>query len=123
MDLDAAFGDGEAEEEEDLYQDEEPPYMLLSFILTPMIVPPRALVGNVRSYFSGHYQRYGVNVQAIVDHHCRFIYMAVAAPGSQPDINALNRTNLPDVLSALLLGFFIIGDNAYPASVLRWLLV
>jgi hypothetical protein len=84
--------------------------------LCPMIVPPRALVGNVRSYFSGHYQRCGVNVQAVVDHHCRFIYMAVAAPGSQPDINALNMINLPRVLAAPPLGFFIIGDNAYPAS-------
>jgi hypothetical protein len=62
------------------------------------------------------YQRYGVNVQAVVDHLCRFIYIAVAAPGSQPDINAIARTNLPDVLAALPLGFFIIGDNAYPAS-------
>jgi hypothetical protein len=42
--------------------------------------------------------------------------MAVAAPGSQPDINALNRTNLPRMLAALPLGFFIIGDNAYPPS-------
>lgn len=84
--------------------------------LCPNIVPPCAVVGNVLSYFSGHYQRYGVNIQAVVDHLCRFIYIAVAAPGSQPNINALNRTNLPDVLAALPLGFFIIGDNAYPAS-------
>jgi hypothetical protein len=49
---------------------------------------------------------YGVNVQAVVDHLYYFIYIAVAAPGSQPYINVINRTNLPDVLAALLLSFF-----------------
>jgi hypothetical protein len=34
----------------------------------------------------------------------------------QPDINAIARTNLRDVRAALPLGFFVIGDNAYPAS-------
>ena len=29
--------------------------------LCPIIVPPRAVAGNVRSYFSGHYQRYGIS--------------------------------------------------------------
>jgi hypothetical protein len=43
--------------------------------LCPIIVPPRAVVGNVRSYFSGHYQRYGVNIQAVVDHLCRFMHL------------------------------------------------
>lgn len=36
--------------------------------LCPIEVPPRALVGNVKTYFSGHYQRHGFNIQAIVDH-------------------------------------------------------
>jgi hypothetical protein len=83
--------------------------------LCPIIVPPRAVVGNVRSYFSGHYQRYGINVQAVIDHLCRFsIYIAVAAPGSQPDINVIARTNLPNVLAALPLGFFILETTPTP---------
>ena len=43
-------------------------------------VPPKKSVGNVRSYFSGHYHCYGVNIQAVADHHSRFIYLAMAAP-------------------------------------------
>jgi len=42
--------------------------------------PSKKVVGNVRSFFSGHYQCYGVNVQAAVDHHSRFTYVAFAAP-------------------------------------------
>jgi hypothetical protein len=52
------------------------------------VPPPSSAVGNVISYFSGHYQRYGLNVQAIVDHLGGFLYIAATAPGSQPDINA-----------------------------------
>ena len=37
-------------------------------------VPVKRVVGNVRSYFSGHYQCYGVNVQAVADSHSRFLY-------------------------------------------------
>jgi hypothetical protein len=84
--------------------------------LCPIEVPPSTLVGNVRSYFSGHYQRYGFNVQAVTDHFGRFIFMAVAAPGGQGDIKALARTSLLAILSNLPLGYFIIGDNAYEPS-------
>jgi hypothetical protein len=37
---------------------------------------------NVRSFFSGHYQCYGINIQAICDHHSRFTFFHVASPGS-----------------------------------------
>jgi hypothetical protein len=36
--------------------------------LLEIAAPPPDLVGNVRSYYSGHYKRYGVNVQACCDH-------------------------------------------------------
>jgi hypothetical protein len=84
--------------------------------LCPIQSPPTSVVGNVKTYFSGHYQRHGFNIQAIVDHLGRFLYIAVAAPGSQPDINAFNRTCLHSILSQLPLGFFILGDNAYKPS-------
>jgi hypothetical protein len=87
--------------------------------LMPIIVPPGRF-GNVSSYFSGHYQRYGMNVQAICDHQCRFLYIAIAAPGGQPDINAFRYVGLADLLRKLPLGFYLIGDNAYPPS--EWLL-
>jgi hypothetical protein len=68
--------------------------------LCPIIVPPSS-VGNVSSFFSGHYQRMGVNVQAVVDHYGRFLYVAVAAPGGQPNVNALARTSLQQLISLL----------------------
>jgi hypothetical protein len=40
---------------------------------------------NVRSFFSGHYQRYGVNIQAACDHHSQFLFVAVAGPGQMGD--------------------------------------
>jgi hypothetical protein len=84
--------------------------------LCPIEVPTSTLVGNLRSYFSSHYQRYGFNIQAVTDHLCRFIFMALAAPGGQGDINALARTSLVAILSKLPMGYFIIGDNAYAPS-------
>ena len=74
---------------------------------------PSSLVGNVQSCFSGHYQWHGFNVQAIVDCLGRFLFIAVAAPGSQPDINTFSWTSLHEVLSDLPVDYFIIGDNAY----------
>ena len=34
---------------------------------------------------SGHYQAYGVNVQAACDHHCQFTFIGVAGPGVMGD--------------------------------------
>lgn len=76
-------------------------------------VPRKTEVGNVRSYFSGHYQCYGMNIQAVCDHHCRFLYFAVAAPGVTGDREAIHHCNLNDLIEALPLGTCVIGDNAY----------
>jgi hypothetical protein len=57
--------------------------------LCPIEVPASSMVGNVQSYFSGHYQRYGFNIQAVTNHLGYFLFMAVAAPGGQGDINTL----------------------------------
>jgi hypothetical protein len=46
--------------------------------------------------------------------------VAVAAPGGQPDINAIRILGLYDLLRKLPLGCYLIGDNAYPPS--EWLL-
>jgi len=37
--------------------------------------------GNIEAYFSGQYQAFGINLQAVCDHECRFIYAAIAVPG------------------------------------------
>lgn len=84
--------------------------------LCPIEVPPSIHVGNVRSCFSGHCQRCGFNTQAVTDHFGRFLFVAVAAPGGQGDVNASARTSLPDVLNTLPLGCFITGDNACAPS-------
>ena len=44
--------------------------------------------GNVKAYFSGHYQCFGVNVQGICDSKCCFLFLASAAPGRCNDIVA-----------------------------------
>jgi hypothetical protein len=42
-------------------------------LLLRIRVPAAGEVGHVTSFFSGHYQAYGINVQAACDHQCRFI--------------------------------------------------
>ena len=73
-------------------------------------------VPNPSEYFSGHYQKFGFNVQAICDANLRFIHFAVAGKGSTNDARAFRKmTVLRQWLENLKeLGFFLIGDNAYP---------
>jgi len=54
-------------------------------------VPAKAETGNVKVYFSGHYQTYGINVQAACDHQCRFVYAPLDAPGGANDIAAYRK--------------------------------
>ena len=77
-------------------------------------VPASRETGNVKAYFSGHYQ--GVNVQAACDHKCKFVSVCVAAPGGVNDIAAFRKTNLFQTIQNLPIGKFIIGDNAYVCS-------
>jgi DDE superfamily endonuclease len=53
--------------------------------LLPIKVPSKAEAGNVQSYFSGHYARHGMNVQAVCDSYCRFTFVSVSSPGSVND--------------------------------------
>jgi hypothetical protein len=74
-------------------------------------------VDNEIDYFSGHYQRYGLNIQAICDAHLRFLYFTVVAPGKFNDARAFRRcTKLNDWLNCLPTGVFVGGDNAYTLS-------
>ena len=64
-------------------------------------------------YFSGHYQRCGINVQAICDANCQFIYLAAAAP-EKNDVRAFNRLiHLCNWMDSLSERYCLIGDNAY----------
>jgi hypothetical protein len=75
--------------------------------------PASSETGNVKSYFSGHYQAYGLNVQAACDSRCRFIEVCVAAPGGANDISAFRKTRLKQLTNSLPIGKYLIGDNAY----------
>jgi DDE superfamily endonuclease len=79
-------------------------------------VPNQKEAKNVKSFFSGHYQCYGVNVQAVADHHCRFLFIAFAGPGVMSDKDAFGETTLRDLVEGLPFGICIIGDAAYCPS-------
>ena len=44
------------------------------------IAPSRLEVGNVCLYFSGHYEHYGLNVQAVCDSNLKFLFFGVIGP-------------------------------------------
>lgn len=78
--------------------------------------PTKKDAPNVRAYFSGHYQCNGINIQAVCDHLCRFIYFAVISPGSTGDNDAARQSGLFELLEALPRGFIVIADAAYTAT-------
>ena len=79
-------------------------------------VPASSETGNFKPYFSGHYQTYGINVQAACDHKCRFVYAALAAIGEENDVAAFKKTQLSQMIQKLPLRRFAVGDNAYICS-------
>ena len=66
--------------------------------LARITTPSTKEVGNVKSFFSGHYQDYGLNVQACCDVNLRFNYFAVAAPGGTNDVVAFANTQLQNLI-------------------------
>jgi hypothetical protein len=76
-------------------------------------VPNKKEVGNVRSFFSGHYQCYGINIQAVCDHNSRFIYISMAAPGVSKDRDAAKQCGLTELVEGLPRGVCCIVDAAY----------
>jgi DDE superfamily endonuclease len=76
-------------------------------------VPSSKETPNVKSFYSGHYQTYGMNVQAACDHRSRFVSVCIAVPGSSSDLLAYEKTNLSQQVNNLPIGKFIVGDNAY----------
>lgn len=74
--------------------------------------PPKAAAGNVRSFFSGHCQCHGVNMQAGVDHHSRFTFISFAAPGVTQDRVAAHRCSLSKLIESLPIGVCAIADAA-----------
>jgi len=81
--------------------------------LLKIFTPPKNAVGNVCSFFSGHYQCYGLNIQAVCNHHCHFLYIAIVGPGVMNDNQAykekVDGVSLSDLIEHLPRGFYIIG--------------
>ena len=76
--------------------------------------PTVSEVSNQTSYYSGHYENFGLNCQVLCTHNLTFIYFRVVAPGSMNDIIAITKTdNLMDEIWKLAPGRFLIGDAAY----------
>jgi DDE superfamily endonuclease len=63
-----------------------------------------------------HYNAYVVNIQAACDHKCRIIEVCIAAPGGHNDIAAFRKCTLPNLISNLPGGYYVIGDNTYVCS-------
>jgi len=76
-------------------------------------VPSSNETGNVKAYFSGHNQTYGINVQAACDHKCKLVYAAVAAPGGANEIAAFRKIGLSQMIQKLPPRKFVVGDNSY----------
>jgi hypothetical protein len=87
---------------------------LMEVLLRDSNSPVASEVGNVKSFFSGHYQTYGINVQAACDSNCKFVSVNIAAPGGTNNIAAFRKTPLAEIVANRIpVGKFVIGDNAY----------
>ena len=76
--------------------------------------PTKNEVTNIVSYYSGHYESYGVNVQALVKADLQFMYFGVISPGSTNDVNSYNMADgLKELTENLPLGLYFVGDAAY----------
>ena len=71
---------------------------------------------NTKGFFSGHYQRVGINVQAMCDCNLKFLYMAILAPGKSSDLKAYEASKLQPWIEALPPWVFVAADNAYVCS-------
>jgi len=84
--------------------------------LLRIATPRKSEAKNVRSFFSGHCKRCGVNTQAAADHHSRFLHIAVAGPGVTGDRDAIKEVSLHGLAEQLPHGHCVIGDAACDAS-------
>ena len=78
------------------------------------VVPIKSTVHSSVDYYSGRYQRYGINIQAVCNSKLRFIYFGVVAPGKTNNLRASNCCEkLQQWIQSLLEDYFLVGDNAY----------
>ena len=75
--------------------------------------PSKAEAKNVKSFLSGHYQTYGVNIQAACDSNSHFSFIWIAGPGVMGDREALTQVSLGCLVEQLPGMYCVIGDCAY----------
>jgi hypothetical protein len=71
---------------------------------------------NTSDYFSGHYHTYGLNVQAMCDSECKFLYFDILNPGWSSDWTAYGTCSLRTWIENLPDNLFVAADNAYVCS-------
>ena len=74
---------------------------------------PKKEVHNVKSYFSGHYQTYGINIEVACDHNCHFLFIGVGGPGIMGDRETVKESGLSKLVEKLPGLLYCIGDCAY----------
>eukprot|EP00918_Siedleckia_nematoides_P047149 GHVU01103302.1.p1 GENE.GHVU01103302.1~~GHVU01103302.1.p1 ORF type:complete len:437 (+),score=23.73 GHVU01103302.1:149-1459(+) len=82
-------------------------------LLVRIQAPRPSETGHVRSFFSGHYHCYGVNVLAVCDHLCRITHLTVARPGGASDVTSFRGSELRNLTDALPDGRFVVADNGF----------
>ncbi|ETM55567.1 hypothetical protein L914_01235, partial [Phytophthora nicotianae] len=87
--------------------------------LCPIRVPRKKDVARVSSFFSGHYQRYGVNAQVCCDHFSRFTTVTCSSAGGTGDAVAFLKWRLSTVVNDLPDGLYVVGDSRNQLSLLQ----
>ena len=82
--------------------------------------PSKKETSSVRSFFSGHCQCHGVNVQGVADSCCRFLHLCVTGPGVMHDRQAFHVSISGESIKSLTekfpTGHVIIADCACEPS-------
>jgi DDE superfamily endonuclease len=94
---------------------------VLDGYLLSINTPCAADAENQRSFFSGHYQRMGMNIQAICDSNKIFLYFALTGPGNMNDRVAMHEEiegqgTLHALIETLPDPYVVIADAAYEAT-------
>jgi DDE superfamily endonuclease len=80
-------------------------------MLVQTIQPAR--VPNPQSYFLGHYECFGLNLQAVCDALLCFIYAGIGGPGTTPDMTASHVLAINKMVENLPGPYYVVSDAAY----------
>eukprot|EP00918_Siedleckia_nematoides_P067898 GHVU01147741.1.p1 GENE.GHVU01147741.1~~GHVU01147741.1.p1 ORF type:complete len:304 (-),score=20.22 GHVU01147741.1:1132-2043(-) len=85
-------------------------------MLCPIRVPGMREVNRVSSFYSGHYQRFGINLQACCDFNAKVTAFTVNCAGGTNDSLAFAKWGLTRLLreTAVPDHLYVLADNGYP---------